>query len=384
VKSRRAYFLLPLVASCGYFEPEVGSLLPPCEMDGGQYDAGYGSSTVSGCDASSIKVSGNVLVADQFNNRVIELTRAGNIVWSFGDGNSVPGPTSVVAPNDAERLPNGRTLISGTGALAGSEPTCPTSKSAGCPDNRVLIVDDESGTIVWQYGADGGRAGSGSDELDTPVTAVFVPTSEGGDILITDQRNNRIIEVSEQTKQTIWQFPSLTSKSTEKLAGPDSAERLANGHTLITDEGGNRVIEVDVDGTITWQYPTQIDLNLLNSPGFASRLPDGDTLITDTNNNRVLEVDMGSPAKIVWTYSTANRNAGVSSPDPAHAVRLSNGDTLIANQFNDQVIEVTASPGSHIDYSFGKLGVAGRGPGELNAPNYAKVIGDYTGLTPPM
>ena len=29
---------------------------------------------------------GNILIADQFNNRVIEVTPAGNIVWSFGRG----------------------------------------------------------------------------------------------------------------------------------------------------------------------------------------------------------------------------------------------------------------------------------------------------------
>ena len=53
---------------------------------------------------------GNVLIADQFNNRVIEVDGLGHIVWSFGNGSSVPGPTSVVAPNDAERLPSGKKL----------------------------------------------------------------------------------------------------------------------------------------------------------------------------------------------------------------------------------------------------------------------------------
>jgi outer membrane protein assembly factor BamB len=380
---RSAFFVLLLLASCAYFEPDVGPLLPACEAEGGTTsDAVYGSSAVSGCTASSTRVSGNVLIADQVNNRVIELTRAGDIVWSFGDGKSVPGPTSVVAPNDAERLPNGRTLISGSGAPPGLESTCPASNPAGCPDNRVLIVDDGTGAIVWQYGADRGISGSGSDQLNTPVAAVFVPTNAGGNILITDQGNNRIIEVSEQTKETLWQFPTPLSK--ENLTLPDSAERLGNGHTLIADEGGNRVIEIDVDGAIVWQYPPQIDRTLLNSPGFASRLPDGDTLITDTNNNRVLEVDMGTPPKVVWTYSTANRNPLVRSPNPTHAVRLANGDTLIVDQFNDQVIEVTPSTGPYIDYSYGKLGVAGRGVGELDAPYDAKVVGDYTGLTPPM
>jgi outer membrane protein assembly factor BamB len=356
-------------------------------MEGGAQgeQGGYGASYSGAiCLPASDAVQGNVLVSDQLNNRVIEVTRAGTLVWSFGDGRSVPGPTSVVAPNDAERLPDGRTLISGTGASAGSEPTCPALGS-GCADNRVILVD-ASGTIVWQYGADGGRSGRGPNELNAPVAAVFVPKSGGNDILITDQGNNRVIEVSEQTKQIVWQYPpdSVRPEAKETLQSPNSAQRLANGHTLIADEGGDRVIEVDVAGAITWQYPAQMDLTLMNGPAFASRLPDGHTLITDTNNNRVVELDTSTPPNIVWLYSTADLNPSVPSPLPTRAVRLASGHTLITDQFNQQVIEIDASPQHYIVFAYGMLGVAGRGPGELNAPYDAKVIDDYTGLTSPL
>ena len=45
---------------------------------------------------------GNILISDQFNNRVIEVDPAsGSIVWQFGNGSSVAGPQSVVARPDA-------------------------------------------------------------------------------------------------------------------------------------------------------------------------------------------------------------------------------------------------------------------------------------------
>lgn len=47
---------------------------------------------------------GNFLISDQFNNRVIEVDPAGHLVWQFGNGSSVAGPNSVVAPNDAQRV----------------------------------------------------------------------------------------------------------------------------------------------------------------------------------------------------------------------------------------------------------------------------------------
>src|SRR5579864_9244663 len=51
---------------------------------------------------------GNILISDQFNNRVIEVNPVTkDIVWSFGSGNSSlcnPGPGAIIGTNDAERL----------------------------------------------------------------------------------------------------------------------------------------------------------------------------------------------------------------------------------------------------------------------------------------
>jgi PQQ-like domain len=340
------------------------------------FDGGARSeaSTVdSGPDASDAGVAANVLISDQFNNRVIEVDPAGAIVWTFGDGTSIPGPTSVVAPNDAERLPNGQTLISGTGAPPGTEPTCP-SDGGGCLDNRVLIVSADGG-IVWQYGDDGG--------LNTPVASVYLPS---GNVLITDQGNQRVIEVTPQ-KTIAWQYMPLTADGGPAFNSPNSAERLANGNTLITDENNNRVIEVTGDGGIAWQYPTD-DAGLLSGAAFASRLDNGDTLITSANNATILEVD--ATGKLVWAYYTASRSllatapvvdGGNPAPLPTRAVRLANGHTLISDQFNNQVIEIDSA--GNLISQFGQLNVAGNGPGQLNAPYDAKRIGDFTGLTSP-
>src|SRR5579863_2233789 len=88
---------------------------------------------------------GNVLISDQFNNRVIETDQNGNIIWQFGLGPLDFSASSPLGVNDAERV--GRnTLVAATGIPAGVDPNC----SAGCPDNRVMLVD-ESGNILWQY-----------------------------------------------------------------------------------------------------------------------------------------------------------------------------------------------------------------------------------------
>src|ERR1700687_4573009 len=66
---------------------------------------------------------GNILIADQFNNRVLEVNpKTNEIIWSFGDGSSKAGLTSVVAPNDFQRVGDVN-LVAGTGAPPGSETT---------------------------------------------------------------------------------------------------------------------------------------------------------------------------------------------------------------------------------------------------------------------
>jgi hypothetical protein len=321
--------------------------------------------------ATKPNTPGNIYIADQFNNRIVEVDPATHqVVWHFGDGSSVAGPTSIVAPNDAERVGN-LTLISGTGAPAGTEPTCPN----GCQDNRVILVD-MAGNIVWQFGQTG-VPGSGPNQLNTPVCSVFLPN---GDILITDQANERVIEVT-PGKQIIWQYGTtgVTGTGPNHLNNPNSAELLANGDILIADENNNRVIEVTRGHQLVFQYGNPNDTSILNLAAFASRLSNGDTLITDSGNSRILQVT--SAGVVDFTYVTNTRPGSVSQPFPTRAVRLKNGNTLISDQFNDQVIEI--NPQSQIVFTQGAIGVAGTGFNQLNAPYDAKVVGDYTGLTPP-
>lgn len=320
--------------------------------------------------------NGHVLIADQFNNRVIEVDRhTHQVVWHFGNGSDLPGPHSVVGVNDAERF-GPFTLISGTGTPPGL-PGCSDTVN-GCPDNRVFIVDMR-GNILWQYGQ-AGVAGSGPNQLNTPVQALFLvsfPRHYGPHVLIADQANQRVILVNLH-HQIEWQYGTtgVSGNGPNQLNNPNSAEVLKNGHILIADESNDRVIEVKPSGQIVKQFTAG---GTVSGAAFASRLPNGDTLISDSNNNRVVEVN--GQDKVVWQYITNLQAGSNSAPAPTRAVRLHNGDTLISDQFNDRVIEVTKA--GKIVFDQGDLNVPGDGFNDLNGPYDAKQIGDFTGLTPP-
>ncbi|MFC3652921.1 hypothetical protein ACFONN_15290 [Dyella humi] len=318
----------------------------------------------------------HVLIADQFNNRVIEIDRhTHQVVWHFGNGSDLPGSHSVVGTNDAERF-GPFTLISGTGTPPGL-PGCSDTVN-GCPDNRVFIVDPNS-NIIWQYGQ-AGVGGSGPNQLNTPVQSLFLisfPRHYGPHVLITDQVNERIILVN-LNHQIEWQYGTtgVSGIGPNQLNNPNSAEVLENGHILIADENNNRVIEIKPNGQIVKQFTAG---GTVSGAAFASRLPNGDTLITDSNNNRIVEVN--GDDQVVWQYFTNMQTGSNPTPLPTRAVRLHNGDTLISDQFNDRVFEITKA--GKIVFDQGDLNRPGDGFNQLNGPYDAKQIGDFTGLTPP-
>lgn len=316
------------------------------------------AASTSAAAAPAFNTPGNVLISDQFNNRVLEISPQKNPVWSFGSGNPTlcnPGPGAVIAPNDVERLANGLTLIAGTG-------------TSTCPDNRVIVVD-QWGDLIWQYGQ-AGVSGSGPNQLNVPVFALETPRHT---ILITDQGNNRIIEVDQQ-HNIVYQYAPTSGAGA--LNNPNSAELLRNGHILIADENNSRVLEIDPahNNRIVLNYSTG-----LNIVAFASRLRGRATLITDSGNNRIVEIDR--TGKPVFTYSTNRGKNSNANPNPSGAVQLANGNILIADQFNDRVLEIDSTKKRVFQY--GVTNVPGNSPGYLNAPYSAVVVGDYTGVTPP-
>jgi hypothetical protein len=184
---------------------------------------------------------GDILISDQFNNRIIEIDRAGNVVWQFGLGPSDLTATSLLVVNDAQRV-GSLTLAAGTGVPAASPP--------------FVDVSIATRTIVWQYGTTG-VSGIASDQLNNPNSAELLAN---GHILISDQGNNRAIEVDREKNIKA----TFTAGGTASIVA--FASRLENGDTLLTDSGNSRIVEVDKEDAVVWQYFTNTDAASNASP----------------------------------------------------------------------------------------------------------------------
>src|SRR5260370_16549228 len=89
---------------------------------------------------------------------------------------------------------------------------------------------DQAGSIIWQYGQFG-VTGFGPNQLNTPVQNTFLPN---GNVLITDQGNERIIEVQRSDNSIVWQYGQngVVGIGRNQLSNPNPPQLLPNTHIL--------------------------------------------------------------------------------------------------------------------------------------------------------
>ncbi len=248
--------------------------------------------------------NGNTLIADagdetSHGSEIIEVDSSGGVVWNYSEG--------LFFAHSAVALANGNILISDTS------------------HNRILEVTRKSEVAFdsCSWGDGTGRLSDGST-LSYPNDAHEV---SGGDLLITDRNNDRVLIVGRRG-EVIWTY-------TRDLHHPHNADQTANGNVLIADSDRNRVIEVTPAAKVVWKYGSELGHERLEWPRDADRLANGNTLICDSKASRVIEVD--PEGRLVWEYR-APHFANFYEADA-----LPNGNVLIADQQHHRVFEVDRS-----------------------------------------
>ena len=199
--------------------------------------------------------NGNILMADTTNDRVIEVTRGQQVVFSSDDCGKGTGTlgdgTHLRYPNDARELPDGSLLV------------CDRN------NDRCLILD-RGGQVRWQF----------SEGLVRPHNARPL---DNGNFLICDSDSNRVLEVTAE-KKIVWCYGD---GSPEMLNWPRSAVRLDDGNTVICDSRNARVIEVTALGEMVWEYRVDYLAKFYE----VQVLPNDNLLVSDQQHHQVIEVD---------------------------------------------------------------------------------------------
>jgi len=212
--------------------------------------------------------SGNILTLLP-RKGVYEINRDKKIVWSYSDPK---------ISHDADRLPNGNTLIA-FGAM--------DTKN----DAQVKEVNP-TGAVVWSWYAknifDTAPYSSISDEGWTHTNAVT--RLANGNTLISLRNFNFIAEVDPKG--------NLVRKIGEGLlTSQHDPAVLPNGNLLVANQARpHEAIELDANSSIVWRFPIK---DQASAPvRDVNRLPNGNTLITASD--RIIEVTPDN--QVVWEF----------------------------------------------------------------------------------
>jgi hypothetical protein len=293
---------------------------------------------------------GPVLIADNHNNRLLEVSPTGHILWEFPrPGDLAPGQTFLV-PDDAFFTPDGKHVIA-------------TEED----DFVISIVDIAAHRITYRYGHPG-TPGSGPNYLDNPDDALLRPD---GKIMLADIKNCRLITIqppAHQIAEQLGQTGTCLHQPGVSFGSPNGRFPMTGGGTVVTEINGDWVDVLSPSGQV---------LSSTNAPGF--------TYPSDTNEVRpgvLLSVDYTNPGAIeeftpggqlLWRYAPTGPAA---LNNPSLAEPLPNGDVISNDDHNDRVIVVDPRT-NRIVWQYGHTHVAGRQPGYLSDPDGVDLAPPY-------
>lgn len=210
---------------------------------------------------------------------VYEIDREGNIIWYYLDAK---------VSHDADRLPNGNTIIIWGGA---DEKTDPQVKEV-----------NKNGDIVWSWYA--------GTHYDRPpyenivhqgwTHANSVTRLSNGNTMINLRNFNLTVFVNfagEVVREVDW---------SEKGDDPHEPEILPNGNLLIALQGDidYQAVELNMDtGDVAWQYGREG----LNFNRDTDRLSNGNTLITAVVDGSAKIFEITADGEIVWQLTTKGK-----------------------------------------------------------------------------
>ncbi len=289
-------------------------------------------------------------------------------------------------------------------------------------NNRLIIVNPQ-GNIVWQFPQPGNLAPG--QTFVAPDDAFFTPN--GRDIIVTQESNYTITEVSIAKHRIVWRYghPGVPGSAPNYLDNPDDAMMLPNGDILAADIINCRLlilrppshVPVQVIGETTqacyhqpptrWGSPngafpmtngryvvTEINgdwadqLNLANDHiGFMTNPPGvlypSDTNQVGNNTNLFLTADYSNPGQVeeftssgqlVWRYRPTG---ALALNKPSLALPLPNGDVIMTDDWNHRIIVVNPKT-NQIVWQYGHKGIPGSAPGYLNKPDGLDLAPPYS------
>ncbi len=310
---------------------------------------------VAGSVSAGAPYAGTLLIADRGNDRLITLTPARQITWTYPSTSMPPPPGGFYFPDDAFFFNKG------TGIISNQE------------DNHTIVeIGYPSGKLLWQYGHPG-VPGAQAGYLNQPDDAYLL---KSGIVTVADASNNRILFIS-PTKSVIGTIGNGADAHNPptSIAYPNGDTPLADGNVLVSEINGSWIDEYTQQGTLIWT----VHMSTVNYPSDPQQLGPNLYLMTDYDppaEGRVIEFNR--QGAISFSYDATTGDAMLKKPSLAE--RLPNGLLMVNDDYRDRVVVIDPTIDS-IVWQYGLTDTPGTSPGLISIPDGFDLL-EANGTTP--
>ncbi|WP_411137933.1 NHL repeat-containing protein [Streptomyces sp. C10] len=300
--------------------------------------------------AQWIPERGTCLVTDRRlpDNRVIEVDREGQVIWSFERAPRM---------NCAHRCSDGVLLYTHDRSLwamdlAGrSTVRCrlPIESPVNCASVRGGRVAMGANEGVFLYTADGRLLRHYPPGEGTFIEPCDVELLASGNILVMDVVSACAVELdSEGQRVQTFGIRGVPGRVDGELSGPYSACRLSNGNTVVADWRTHRLVEYDPIGTFLRVLPGNGRARPLG-PAFVRESNPGELIVAETLGRRVMV--RTTDGDVLWEYGPK------SLPEPSltfprmahpHSDRI-----IVCDSFANRIVEIGTDGVEHWAFADG-------------------------------
>jgi len=285
--------------------------------------------------------SGQLLIADRGNNRLLLVDPRGAIHWTFPNARAAAPPSGFYFPDDAFFTDGGKAII---------------SNQEG--NHTIVKIAYPAGNSLWSYGHPG-QAGPGSGYLHEPDDAYLL---KDGRVIVADANNCRVVIISPQARQVgqIGTTGSCVHRPPKSLGYPNGDTPLQNGDVLISEVDGSWISEYTLTGSLVWTVHLPITY-----PSDPQQIGPDKYIVADyARPGGIVEFDR--EGHVLWDYHVPSGHGMLDHPSLAEV--LPSGVICVNDDYRHRVVMIDPASKS-IVWQYGVDDVAGTAPGLLNTPD---------------
>ncbi|GAB7335705.1 hypothetical protein MBLNU13_g08009t1 [Cladosporium sp. NU13] len=189
-------------------------------------------------------VPGTEIDGITYADTIREVDAEGNLTWQWKVSERLPRDEYPLQPHyTREHYP----LINSVLPMRDARYVLASMRSV----SAVIIIDRETGDIVWKLGPEVLAQQHNATELENGNILIFDNGAFRAGESIT---YTRAIEVDRTTKKIVWEYRDRSQMHNFFTPFMGSAQRLENGNTLLCESAFGRIFEVTREGYVCWEY----------------------------------------------------------------------------------------------------------------------------------